>query len=125
MPHRVLHRSISILVSLPGDDQIDYRGRRLTLTVLRVSAREDCATWQVRGTVGNGSGPVVLYRRDPVIPDNVRQRLDALADSVIPAGFAKIGDHRVVRDISELTGPTGDVTAHDIEELRDAIQHDA
>src|SRR5690606_23998172 len=85
MPHRVLHRSISILVSLPGDDQIDYHGRRLTLTVLRVSARADYATWQVRGTVGNGSGPVVLYRRDPVIPDNVRQRLDALAESVIPA----------------------------------------
>jgi len=88
---RVLHRSISILVSLPGDDQIDYYGRRLTLTVLRVSAREDCATWQVRGTVGTGSGPVVLYRRDPVIPDDVRQRLDGIADAVIPAGFATIG----------------------------------
>lgn len=124
MPHRVLHRSLSILVSLPGDDQIDYCGRRLTLTVLRVSAREDYATWQVHGTVGTGSGPVVLYRHDPVIPDSVRQRLDAIADSVIPAGFAKTG-HQVVRDISELTGPTGDVTARDIEELRDAIQHDA
>jgi|GEM_PF-6287708 len=88
---RVLHRSISILVSLPGDDQIDYHGRRLTFTVLRVNAREDCATWQVRGTVGTGSGPVVLYRRDPVIPDNVRQKFDGIADAVIPAGFAKIG----------------------------------
>lgn len=29
--------------------------------------------------------------------------------------------HQVVRDISELTGPTGDVTAHDIEELRHTI----
>jgi len=119
---RVLHRSLSILVSLPGD-QIDYCGRRLTLTVLRVSAREDYATWQVHGTVGTGSGPVVLYRHDPVIPDTVRQKLDCVADSVIPDGFAKIGGHRVVRDISELTGPTGDVTAHDIKELRKAIQH--
>ena len=118
---RVLHRSLSILVSLPGDVQIDYYGRRLTLAVLRVSAREDHVTWQARGTVGNGSGPVVLYRHDPVIPDNVRQKFDGIADAVIPAGFAKIGGHRVVRDISELTGTTGDVTAHDISELRDAI----
>jgi len=88
---RVLHRSLSILVSLPGDAQIDYHGRRLTFTVLRVSAREDSATWQVHGTVGTGSSPVVLYRRDPVIPDNVRQRLDGIADAVIPAGFATIG----------------------------------
>jgi len=88
---RVLHRSLSILVSLPGDDQIDYCGRRLTLTVLSVSARADYATWQVRGTVGTGRGPVVLYRHDPVIPDNVRRKLDGIADSVIPAGFAKIG----------------------------------
>jgi len=122
---RVLHQSISILVSLPGDVQIDYYGRRLTLTVLRVSAREDHATWQVHGAVGTGSGPVVLYRHDPVISDSVRQRLDAIADSVIPSEFAKIGGHRVVRDVSELTGPTGDVTARDIEELRAAIQHDA
>ena len=120
---RVLHKSLSILVSLPGDDQIDYCGRRLTLTVLSVSAREDHATWQVRGTVGTGSGPVVLYRHDPVIPDTVRQKLDVVADAVIPAGFAKIGGHQVVRDISELTGPTGDVTARDIKELRDAIRH--
>lgn len=91
MPHRVLHRSISILVSLPGDDQIDYYGRRLTLTSLRVSAREDYATWQVRGTAGTGRSPVVLYRHDPVIPDDVRQRLDGIADAVIPAGFATIG----------------------------------
>ena len=122
---RVLHKSLSILVSLPGDAQIDYCGRRLTLTVLRVSAREDHATWQVRGTVGTGSGPVVLYRHDPVIPDTVRQKLDAIADSVIPSEFAKIGGPRVVRDISELTGGSGDVTAHDIEGLRKAIQHDA
>jgi len=121
---RVLHRSLSILVSLPGD-QIDYCGRKLTLTVLRVSARDDYATWQVRGTVGNGSGPVVLYRHDPVIPDTVRQKLDAIADSVIPAGFAKIGGPRVVRDVSELAGPTGGVNARDIEELRDAIRHGA
>ena len=94
---RVLHRSISILVSLPGDDQIDYHGRRLTFTVLRVNAREDCATWQVRGTVGTGSGPVVLYRRDPVIPDNVRQKFDGIADAVIPAGFAQIGRDRASR----------------------------
>ena len=119
---RVLHRSLSILVSLPGG-QIDYCGRKLTLTVLRVSARDDYATWQVRGTVGNGSGPVVLYRHDPVIPDSVRQKLDYVADAVIPDGFAKISGPRVVRDISELTGPTGDVTAHDISELRDAIRH--
>lgn len=119
---RVLHKSLSILVSLPGD-QIDYCGRRLTLTVLRVSARDDHATWQVRGTVGTGRGPVVLYRHDPVIPDSVRQKLDALADSVIPDGFAKIGGPRVVRDVSELTGPTGGVNARDISELRDAIRH--
>ena len=120
---RVLHKSLSILVSLPGD-QIDYCGRRLTLTVLRVSAREDHATWQVHGTVGNGSGPVVLYRNDPVIPDSVRRKLDCVADDVIPDGFAKIGGPRVVRDISELAGPTGDVTAHDIVGLRDVIQRD-
>lgn len=96
MPHRVLHRSISILVSLPGDDQIDYYGRRLTLTVLRVSAREDYATWQVHGTVGTGRGPVVLYRHDPVLSE-VRQKLDGIADAVIPAEFARVGRDRASR----------------------------
>ena len=74
------------------------------------------------------AGRYLLNLLDPGTPEahcpERRRLVSQLIDQLEEAADRTTG-HQVVRDISELTGPTGDVTAHDIEELRDAIQHDA
>ena len=74
------------------------------------------------------AGRYLLNLLDPGTPEahcpERRRLVSQLIDQLEEAADRTTG-HQVVRDISELAGPTGGVTAYDIEELCDAIQHDA